>query len=457
MTFVDNVIVGTGLSAMGCAHILLKKRKKFIILEASKFKKNSSNIKKIFFDKDSTPKVLNKKNHLDIINSKMYGGNSVIWGANSLRLFKSQFKSWPIKYDELKKYYNFAEEILNIDHFNDDISKSFKFKNFNNEKKRLFNKSILEKTLTNKRGSSTTKIGLTRLALNNNYNTYSTKEWFDMNLSKKKLKINFNSEVKSFNKMKNLIKINLKTGKKITCKNLFLCAGPISTAKIVLNSLDQNIDLVAKESSYFIAPCIFKFKNDNFNIFKNTSQLQMFDKETGIYSELKYDPDLLTKVLKKKFRFFSNLIPSKLIKKIYIITGFLPDKFSENKLIISKKLNSKKISLSWVKNFNFSKRFIKKKVINLIKSLSIRLDFIFFPWSIKYYSKGRSYHIGSSIPMCSKLNKMRVYTNKNGELNFNKNVLVCDSSNFTNIPSCSVGLTILANSMRITNIKSNRL
>ena len=54
----------------------------------------------------------------------MYGGNSVIWGANSLRLFKSQFKSWPIKYDELKKYYNFAEEILNIDHFNDDISKS---------------------------------------------------------------------------------------------------------------------------------------------------------------------------------------------------------------------------------------------------------------------------------------------------------------------------------------------
>ena len=60
MTFVDNVIVGTGLSAMGCAHILLKKRKKFIILEASKFKKNSSNIF-LIFDEFFLIKILPQK------------------------------------------------------------------------------------------------------------------------------------------------------------------------------------------------------------------------------------------------------------------------------------------------------------------------------------------------------------------------------------------------------------
>ncbi|MDC0427073.1 hypothetical protein OAM08_03720, partial [Pelagibacteraceae bacterium] len=68
----------------------------------------------------------------------------------------------------------------------------------------------------------------------------------------------------------------------------------------------------------------------------------------------------------------------------------------------------------------------------------------------KIYDTGRSYHLGSSIPMTKK-NKSGIYTRLNGELNLSKNVYLCDSSNFPNIPSSSIGLTILANSMRVVD------
>ena len=43
----------------------------------------------------------------------------------------------------------------------------------------------------------------------------------------------------------------------------------------------------------------------------------------------------------------------------------------------------------------------------------------------------------------------------NGELNGYKNIFIIDSSNFTNIPSGSSSLTIMANAMRIGEKTTN--
>ena len=42
-----------------------------------------------------------------------------------------------------------------------------------------------------------------------------------------------------------------------------------------------------------------------------------------------------------------------------------------------------------------------------------------------------------------------IYCKKNGEISNFKNIFIIDSSNFTNIPSGSVSLTVMANALRI--------
>ena len=453
MKYVENIIIGTGLSSLGCAYTLLSNKKKFIILEASSRKNKILNSKKIYFDKDGTPKKLNKRNHLDILTTKMFGGNSLIWGANSLRLFKSQFAGWPINYNQMKKYYIRAEKILNVKHFDDEISNYLKIKKFSNDNLFLYDDFIKEKIKKIHNGNFI--FGLARLALNNKLKVYTSHQWFESLLLKKKIKIKFNTEVISFNRYKNLIKVNLK-GKKnnLICKNLFICAGSISTSKIVMNSC-EGIDLKAKENSYFIAPCIFTERNNKKINNNDLSQIQVFDKKLGIYSELKYVPCLLKKVLKRKFNILSKFIPNKLINKIYIINGFLPDKLNPYDLILRKNKSSNNFNMHWVKK-NISIKNSKKIITKFIKNLSKKLNFIYLPGLIRYYDKGRSYHIGSTIPMVNKSRKFKIFSNKKGQLNFNKKIIICDSANFTNLPSCSVGLTIIANSMRVTEKNINQ-
>lgn len=48
-----------------------------------------------------------------------------------------------------------------------------------------------------------------------------------------------------------------------------------------------------------------------------------------------------------------------------------------------------------------------------------------------------------------------LHTKKNGEINKYKNVFIIDSSNFSNIPSGSLSLTVMANALRIGSESTN--
>ena len=66
-----------------------------------------------------------------------------------------------------------------------------------------------------------------------------------------------NADICKVNCKANTITIMQKNkNKPLYCKNLFLCAGVISSSKILINSF-ENLKLEVKESSYFIMPCIF--------------------------------------------------------------------------------------------------------------------------------------------------------------------------------------------------------
>ena len=461
-----NIIIGTGISALGCAHALLKKKEKFIIIDAAQDREFKPT-KILTLDDNFTPTKYNLPNHLDILRKKAFGGNSLIWGANCSRMFPAQFKNWPIKYHHLEKYYEEAEKLLGVCHFQDQFSKYFNIKKFNYSNAKLYDPFIINQLNNITKSDKNLLVGYARLSLSNkcyacmncfygckdNY-IFSSKKWFENNL-KKNIDIKFGLELDHFKKNKNFITLFFKKEKiNYHCEYLYLCAGTLSTTQIVLNSYDKKTQLNIKESQLFILPCFFLNKIIESKKIHTLSQLHLFFKNyKNIYFELKHDPELIKKIIKKKFLFFYHFIPNFIFKKIYIITGFLPDSYNNNYLQLT---NYKSDFFQWKKKHNFlEEKKVKKELLKIIYLISKKLNFVYLSILLNIYSKGRSYHLGSSIPMQNFSTKEYIHTDIYGALNFNKNVFICDSSNFPDLPSSSIGLTILANAMRIADKKKN--
>ena len=160
----DNVVVGSGISALGCVIGLLKANKKVLCIDASKYNPEFINInekEKIIFCKQNLPlknfdfhKKLKKIfDPVEVLESHSFGGLSNVWGSNCLRFLQSDFVDWPVSYNELKKYYDTCEKIMNVSHFDDEISKKLEIGKdvIDPDKLNLFSNFI--KTFLNKKKS----------------------------------------------------------------------------------------------------------------------------------------------------------------------------------------------------------------------------------------------------------------------------------------------------------------
>ena len=158
----DNIVIGSGISALGCIIGLLESKKKVLCIDASgdnlETLKNNKDKKIIFCEqslplKDFTFKKKSQKifKPLEVLESHSFGGLANIWGANCLRFSQNDFTEWPISYDVLEKYYEICEKVMNVSHFDDEISEKFKIsKDFiNPSKSTLFSNFI--KTFLNKK------------------------------------------------------------------------------------------------------------------------------------------------------------------------------------------------------------------------------------------------------------------------------------------------------------------
>ena len=116
----DNIVVGSGISALGCIVGLLKLKKKVLCIDgAEKYLeslKENENQEMIFCEQNLPLKNFSfqrksKKffNPIEVLESQSFGGLSNVWGANCLRLLKNDFDEWPISYDVLAKYYEICE------------------------------------------------------------------------------------------------------------------------------------------------------------------------------------------------------------------------------------------------------------------------------------------------------------------------------------------------------------
>ena len=132
----ENIVIGTGLSALGCILGLVRNKKKVLCIDASNGDLDDlgkEDNKRVIFCNQGLPlRKIDKKfskrklfHPLEIIDNYLYGGLSNIWGANALRPLSSDIKSWPIKYSTLEPYFKECEKIMNISHFDDSLSQEF--------------------------------------------------------------------------------------------------------------------------------------------------------------------------------------------------------------------------------------------------------------------------------------------------------------------------------------------
>ena len=143
----ENIVIGSGISALGAILGLIKKNRKVFVIDplinAQKINKKKN--KTIFCDEKlplpySNASKWKNLDHFKLMRQKIFGGHTNFWGGNSVRFTKESISDWPIKYKDLEKYYGISEKILNVKHYNDDISKYFNIKKDyrNNVKKKIY-------------------------------------------------------------------------------------------------------------------------------------------------------------------------------------------------------------------------------------------------------------------------------------------------------------------------------
>lgn len=479
----DSIVIGSSFSALGCIVGLLRSNKKVLCLDGSENTLIENDSKKKFeynYSKQNIPiKKFNFKNKsnavfdpIDVLESYSFGGLSNVWGTSSLRYSKSDFSDWPVSYETLEEYYTECEKIMNVSHFDDDLSKEHEIssKYFNNNKINLYSEFI-RNFLKNKKKEKNLIIGYSRIALGTNFDncgcssygcescTFSTKKYLNNLIKNGLIDYKKNLIVKKYIQKEDKIQLEFENSKinNIFAKKLYLGAGSVKTPRIVLNSNNINYDLELKESQVFFVPGFFFGKHFiNKKKYHSLCQSQFFFKKNEfsdigkVSYQIKYDINLTTSLLKQQFGFIHHLIPKFIINRIFLISGFIHSNYSSYTATI----NYKNSNYNIYKNIQNLKK-IKLTIKNQLKSLQFKFMFFLLSPFLKIGNFGISYHIGATIPMkeknhidLSKSNK--IHTSSKGELSCSKNVFIIDASCFPSISAGSISLTIMANALRIS-------
>lgn len=439
---------------------------------------------KLFFGSDFVYRSP-KEGFLKKINSKFFlsfskGGLGNVWGANTAEFTDDDLKKWPIKYKDLKPFYESLKEIIHLNSSKLNITKKI----FNTNLVSLQAQYILQNLLKKNTWKKYFNVYRAQLALDKNNSIHSTncsncgmclsgcpsniifnpKVFIHKKLmAKKNFKYVSNKFIYKYEEIDGQVKvyyIDLVDGKE---KNklydiLLIGAGVISTTVITARSLGIQTKIKILDSQKYLFPFflnnrinnIFDEKSiklsqivihSNKKVHKNITHTQLYPYNEMILefinSKLKIFP---INFLKKIFKYFLSRVMIGMTyldssDSGYLIIDIEPDhkrgygviKGYKNKL-------SKKVSLKVFDNINNLSSFFGGKIFKL--------------FSIEQ-NVGNSQHLGCSFPMAinPKKNQTDIYGRPKGF----KKVFLIDSTSFNSIPAKPLTYTIMANASRITN------
>ena len=325
----------------------------------------------------------NLSSKIDFLRSIGFGGLSSVWGGSISKPIAKEIDGWPISLLDLETGFIEIDKIVAQIGSNDQYACSRKLK-----------KNIIQSSHKNIINLSS-ELGASRIAVSDNDldEPFSAGPLFYKWISENKINYFPNSEVVSVEEKNEQVHITCKNGNKFIVGKLYIAAGSIGTAMIILNS-DNNINnLCIKESKLIISlwcsgKKISKVSNSKFPIYfvgsteQNNSHTQIYNLNYKILS-----------VFFKNSRVFYYLffVLNPFLKYFYLSFSYLDEKHS-SQLMLHK--YGAQITSKVLINNNYQEA-LKKEKFKLNKLLpSLKRIFIF---SKKKFGYG--YHIGSIFPM----------------------------------------------------------
>ena len=422
--------------------------------------------------RDGINKLSIKLDNCGLLPSLAQGGLSNVWGAATLPFHNRDLMAWPLASEDLAKYYTKVAEFVPIAANLDNLIHEYPIYG-NLQPYNLAPQIAAFKDLLTDNLSYCTQqnfiFGDARFACNKNQCNncglcmrgcpykliYRSSDTLNDLLQVQNFQYIPDILVETFNTTCDKIEIIAKTrnGKAINyvADKLFIAAGVLSTAKIVLNSLNYNKPIKLYETSYFIAPFftysskikadlkkghttltqLFIELNDP-KISANTIHLQIYPYNEMLLERIK-------QMFGKLYFLFAPFVKW-LLAKTVIIQGFLHsnDGIPINIQLLDKKLHVKGCSVLFQDKINLILKKFKKFGI---------------AYGIQKSIPGRSFRCGGSFPMVEDVNQYNgIAVNKDGLLKGTNNVYIVDASVFPSIPAQTITYTVMANAYRIGSL-----
>jgi choline dehydrogenase-like flavoprotein len=408
------------------------------------------------------------------------GGLSNAWGAAVLPYTDNDIQDWPITIKDLEPYYKEVASIINISKYNDEGDELIQsYPLYNNEKdanqlncRHVSNpmQQFFQQIKNNEKHykNNNLLVGYARNAYNANQCIncalcmwgcplnliYSSKHTLNdlLKLSPQFTYIG-NVLVKTFRETNNGVDIvvfdrNTNQEHTHTADKLFLASGVLSTAKIVLQSLNSYTPIYMADTPYFIAPLVnFNFKGEyvNQNDYNTLSQLfieinnNSISKNTVHLQVYPYNEMMLNLIQNKLGVFFPivNPILRTIFNKTIVTQGFFHS--NEGKKV---KIQLRQNGSLLVTGENHNVKPQVKKILTILRKN------VLIP-TYELGAPGRSFHSGGTFPMTNNSSKDVITTNTLGLINQTKNVHIVDASIFPSIPAQTIAYTVMANAYRI--------
>ena len=241
------------------------------------------------------------------------------------------------------------------------------------------------------------------------------------------------------------------------CKRLVLAAGAINTAKIVLNSFqDYQTRLALLENPAFQIPIFLPtsfgrrldansfglvqlnlvWKSDAFNCLLQGSVMETTSPMRGVF----YDKFPLA--ARTNLELIKYILPATLIMQLYLPAS------SQSPSRLSLQRSGRLYIQGNPNNIDIRKMRDMFRFLRMLGAWS-------FPFLVFRVPTGHAIHYAGTLPMreVSGLYECDV----NGKLFGTQNVYIADSSTFPNLPAKNMGLTSMANAMRIANQVANQI
>ncbi len=418
------------------------------------------------------------------------GGLSNVWGATLLAYRQQDINDWPIRIEDLEPHYQAVMDFVPSTAIKDGLEEIIP--NYSTQKNSLdpsrqgqaFLKDLEAKRLQLRK--SGIFFGKSRLAIraakDKNHREcakcglclngcpygliYSSAQTLDELIQTDSIDYLENHLVEKFEQIEDEVVVsghNLATKAPFSyqASRVFVGAGVLPTAKIVLNSLqvfDQSIQLL--DSQYFIYPILRFSTTDDVETERMHTSSQAFieidDKHISkhlvhlqIYGYSSFLLDELTRsILGWTLRW--SPFRRQLLGRLLIAQGFMHSKESGSVTLTLSKADDGEISLN---------AKIQKSRMALITTLKVGWKLLKQSFKIRalpivpglhFFDPGSSYHSGGTFPMRAKPQSLE--TDILGRLPSIDRVHLVDSSVLPSIPGGSITFTVMANAHRIATL-----